>query len=55
MRIVQVVIFLCGVISFLAAALFIEEPMGDTLWRLGVAAMLIDLVYMKLWPCAKTA
>jgi hypothetical protein len=53
MRIVQVVIFTLGVLSFLAAALFIGQETGDTLWRVGVAAMLIDLVCTKLWPCAK--
>ncbi len=54
MRIVQIVIFAIGVLSFLAAAFFIGQGMGDTLWRVGVAAMLIDLACAKLWPCPKT-
>ena len=54
MRIVQVGIFEFGVLSFLGAAVFIGQQTGDTLWRVGVAAMLIDLTYARLWPCAKT-
>jgi len=54
MRTFQIVIFVFGVIAFLAAALFIGQVMGDTLWRVGVAAMLGDLVCMRLWPTART-
>jgi hypothetical protein len=53
MRIVQVGVFALGVVSFLSAAFFIGDQMGDTLYRVGVAAMLIDLVCMKLQPYAK--
>jgi len=49
MRTLQVGIFAFGVLAFLASAVFIGKGMGDTLWRTGVAAMLIDLVCMKLW------
>ncbi len=54
MLILQGVIFFFGVLAFLAAALFIGQPWGDTLWRIGVASMLIDLTLMKLWPHTKT-
>ena len=50
MRIVQVTLFLLGVLSFLAAALFIGQGMGDILWRAGLSAMLTDLVCTALWP-----
>jgi hypothetical protein len=50
MRQIQISIFVLGLISFLAALFFIGQEMGDTLWRAGVAVMLIDLVLMKAWP-----
>jgi hypothetical protein len=52
MRQIQIGIFVLGLISFLAAAFFIGQELGDTLWKIGVAAMLIDLVLMKVWPLA---
>ncbi|MGA9116739.1 MAG: hypothetical protein WB626_08190 [Bacteroidota bacterium] len=52
MRTLQIVLFLLGVPFFLAALLFIGDPMGDTLWRAGVAVLLTDLVCVKLWPCS---
>lgn len=48
MRILQLGIFAVGVLAFLAAAFFIGQGAGDTFWRVGVAAMLIDLVFLKL-------
>ena len=53
MRTLQVVIFCIGVVSFLAALAFVGQDMGDTLWRAGVASLLIDLVVVKLWPTSK--
>jgi hypothetical protein len=50
MRALQVVTFCIGVLSFLAAIFFIGADMGNTLWRAGVALLLIDLVCVKLWP-----
>ena len=55
MRNLQVAIFILGVLSFLAAVAFIGQEMGDILWRLGVAAMLIDAVCTRLWPAGKSA
>jgi hypothetical protein len=55
MRVVQIVIFTIGVLSFLASVFFIGQGMGDTLWRAGVAAMLIVLACARLWPGAKAA
>lgn len=53
MRILQVVIFIFGVLAFFAAAFFTGQEAGDTLWRVGVAAMLVDLACTTLWPSAK--
>ncbi len=55
MRIVQIVMFAFGVVAFLASVAFIGQGMGDTLWRAGVAAMLIVLACARLWPVAKGA
>jgi hypothetical protein len=54
MRTVQIGIFILGLVSFLAAAFFTGEDTGETLWKTGTAAMLIDMVFMKLWPSMKT-
>ncbi len=50
MRNLQVAVFIVGVLSFLASALFVGQGMGDTLWRAGVAAMLTDLAWTAVWP-----
>jgi len=39
-----------GFLLLLAAAAFIGEVVGDALWRAGVAALLLDLASMRLWP-----
>lgn len=54
MRQFQVTIFILGVLSFIIAAFFIGKMMGDTLWRIGVAAMVFDIVCIKLWPTMKS-
>jgi hypothetical protein len=53
MRILQIGIFLFAVLSFLVSAVFIGQEMGDTLWRVGIASILVDLACAKLWPSAK--
>jgi hypothetical protein len=53
MRQVQIGVFALGLASFVAAAFFTGEQMGDTLWRVGVATTLLDIVFMKLWPSTK--
>lgn len=53
MRQVQIGIFAIGLVSFVASAFFVGGEMGDTLWRTGVAAMLLDMVFMRLWPALK--
>jgi len=55
MRNLQVAIFVLGVLCFLAAVAFVGQDTGDTLWRAGVAAMLVDAVCTRLWPGGKGA
>ena len=50
MRLFQIVLFLLGAATFIAAACFTGTMVGDTLWRAGMAVMLGDLVCVKLWP-----
>jgi hypothetical protein len=50
MRKFQIILFVLGVLSFIAAAVCTGSLAGDALWRAGMAAMLGDLVCMKLWP-----
>jgi hypothetical protein len=53
MRTAQVVIFWLGVLAFVSSAFFIGQGMGDTLWRVGVAAMMTDFVCTRLWPAPR--
>ncbi|MGA1980036.1 MAG: hypothetical protein ABSG99_05680 [Sedimentisphaerales bacterium] len=53
MRYFQIVVFILATASFVAAAFFIGDDMGDTLWRVGVAGVLIDIVCIQLWPLPK--
>jgi hypothetical protein len=46
----QIIVFVLGALSFIAAAFCTGKIAGDALWRAGMAAMLGDLVCMKLWP-----
>jgi hypothetical protein len=55
MRNLQAAIFIVGVASFLASALFAGQEMGDTLWRAGVAAMLTTLTLRALWPATASS
>ncbi len=50
MRLFQIIGFFLGIAAFLASACFIGAMMGDTLWKVGVAIMLGDLVLILLWP-----
>jgi hypothetical protein len=54
MRQFQVIAFLVGVVAFLASACFTGKVMGDTLWKVGVAIMIGDIVCILLWPSAKS-
>jgi hypothetical protein len=50
MRIVQIVLFFIGLLSFVAAVFFVGEGTGDTLWRVGIAVILLDLACTRIWP-----
>ena len=50
MRYLQITIFLVALAALVAAVFFIGEDTGDTLWRIGVAAFLGDVVCIMLWP-----
>jgi hypothetical protein len=46
-------VFVLGAVALLTAACFIGKDMGDTLWRIGIAALLFDVVCVQLWPSCK--
>ncbi len=53
MRLFQIISFFAGVAAFLASACFVGAMMGDTLWKVGVAIMVGDIVCILLWPSPK--
>jgi vacuolar-type H+-ATPase subunit I/STV1 len=53
MRNVQIGLFGYGLLCFVIALFFIGQEMGDTLWKAGVAGLLLDLVAIQLWPAPK--
>jgi len=50
MRYLQVLVFIVGLAAFIAAIFFVGTGTGDTLWRTGVATLLLDVVCIMLWP-----
>ncbi|MCC6396215.1 MAG: hypothetical protein IT282_04290 [Bacteroidetes bacterium] len=50
MRQLRIGIFGLGVLAFVASIFFIGSGWGDTLWRTGVACMLLDLAMANHWP-----
>ena len=52
MRIVQIALLCLALVVFVAALFFVGTDTGDVLWRAGVAALLIDVVCIMLWPGA---
>jgi preprotein translocase subunit SecF len=52
MRRLQVGLFVLALLLLLASLGFVGSIVGDALWRAGVAALLVDLVCMRLWPSA---
>ena len=53
MRLFQIIAFFFGVAAFLASAGFTGTAMGDTLWKVGVAFMIGNIVCIPLWPSPK--
>lgn len=52
MRIFQLVLFGIGVLAFISAAFFIGTDDGNTLWKVGIGMLLLDVVCIQLWPAA---
>ncbi len=50
MKNLQLFLFAAAVMSFVAALFFIGNDMGETLWRAGMAILLVDTVSLMLWP-----
>ncbi len=50
MRRVQVGLFVLALLLLVAALAFVGGVVGDALWRAGIAALLVDLVCLRLWP-----
>ncbi len=53
MRLFQIIAFCFGVAAFLVSACFTETATGETLWKVGVAIMIGDIVCILLWPSPK--
>ena len=50
MRLFQIILFLVAALSLVAALFFIGSDTGLDLWRAGVAILLVDVVFLMLWP-----
>ena len=50
MRTLQVGLLVLAVLALGGAAAFAGSSAGDVLWRAGVAALLVDMVCLMLWP-----
>ena len=50
MRLLQVVLFFIAIIAFIISLFFMGALMGDVLWRAGMAILLLDIVFIMLWP-----
>ena len=50
MRYLQILVFVVGLAALIAAIFFVGTGTGDTLWRAGVAVLLLDVVCIMLWP-----
>ena len=50
MRKLQIAVFVVAIAVLLAAAACIGRPVGDELRKAGLAALLVDVVCLQLWP-----
>jgi uncharacterized RDD family membrane protein YckC len=53
MRRLHVALFVLAVLLLLAALPFVGGVAGDALWRAAIAALLLDVVCIMLWPGAR--
>jgi hypothetical protein len=50
MRVFQIILFFVALLDLISALIFAGSVMGDILWRVGIAILLIDVVCIMLWP-----
>jgi hypothetical protein len=50
MRYLQILVFALGLAALITAIFFVGTDTGLSLWRAGVAILLIDVVCIMLWP-----
>ena len=53
MRLAQIILFILGAALLIASAFGLGKDYGETLYNAGVAMLLIDIVFIQLWPSAK--
>lgn len=53
MRTFQIAVFVLATVALLAAAVFMGKEVGAELRRVGICALLFDLVCIQLWPTAR--
>jgi hypothetical protein len=53
MRQLQMTIFILGAASLILSAFGIGKDFGETLYKTGIAILLLDVACTQLWPSAK--
>jgi hypothetical protein len=53
MRKLQITIFILGAASLIVSAIGIGPHYGETLYKTGIALLLLDIVCIQLWPSEK--
>lgn len=53
MRKFQIIVFVLATASLIIAACLIGKEAGNEFRRIGIAALLFDVVCLHLWPTAK--
>lgn len=53
MRQSQIALFVLGTAAMIGSAFGIGRDFGETLWKTGIAVLLIDLVCLQLWPSTR--
>ncbi len=52
MKQAQIILFVLGTASLIASAFGLGKDYGETLYNAGIAILLIDIVFIQLWPSA---
>ena len=53
MKRVQITVFILGAAALIGSAFGMGKDFGETLYKTGIAFLLIDVVCILLWPSAK--